>query len=222
MKCEYSVIITGAGSGTRYGGRNKLLELLAGMPVFMHSVKNLSGFAAKENFILTVNEAERVFFESELVKYGYAGKITVINGGASRIESVKKAVEAIKLTSGRVAIHDAARPLADGKLLEKLFTDARVNVIAAQKVVDSIKVCGPDGKITGEIDRNPLWRAETPQVFDLEQYRQAMQNAPADATDDAMIMRHAGFEVYTVKEERENLKLTTPDDLIKLEKFFTL
>ena len=218
MNSNFAVVITGAGSSTRYGSKNKLLELLAGIPVFIHSVKNLSGFASTENFILTVNEAERKLFESELQKYGFLDKITVINGGSSRMESVKNAVNAIKLTEGRVAIHDAARPLVTGELLEKLFSDVRVNVIAAQKVVDSIKLCEVDGKITGEVDREPLWRAETPQVFDLKQYRTAMQRAPHDATDDALIMRLAGYEVYVVKEERENLKLTTPDDFAKLEK----
>ena len=214
-----AVIITGGGSSSRYGSRNKLLEMLAGIPVFIHSVKNLSGFAAKENTILTVCEKDRPLFEAELEKYNLAEKITVITGGNSRLESVRKALDTVKLEQGKIAIHDAARPLASGKLLKMLFNDPRDNVIAAQKVVDSIKSCNTDGKIICEIDREPLWRAETPQVFDIVQYRKAMQNAPADVTDDAMVMRLAGFDVYVVRESEENLKLTTADDLEKLEKF---
>ena len=134
------------------------------------------------------------------------------------MESVRNALDAVQLDSGRVAIHDAARPLAERALLEKLLDDER-NVIAAQKVVDSIKLCDADGLITNEVDRTYLWRAETPQVFDIVEYRRAMEQAPADATDDAMIMRSAGYDVYVVKEEKENFKLTTASDLPKLEKY---
>ena len=219
MKDLYAVIITGGGSSTRYAKGNKLLEELAGMPGFIHSVKNFSGFASKENFILTVSDKDRPLFEKALAEYSLADAVTVVNGGSTRVESVRNALDVISLKQGKVAIHDAARPLAKKELLEQLFADERNNVIAAQKVVDSIKVCDENGKITGEKDRNSLWRAETPQVFDIEQFRFAMENAPADATDDAMIMRSAGFDVYVFKEECENLKLTTLSDLAKLEKF---
>ncbi|MBR7120270.1 MAG: 2-C-methyl-D-erythritol 4-phosphate cytidylyltransferase [Lentisphaeria bacterium] len=216
MNC--AIIITGGGTGTRYGEKNKLLELLNGVPVFIHSVKNFAGLASKENYILTVNSRDRELFLRELEKYSLDDRITVVNGGASRVESVRNALDAVQLDSGRVAIHDAARPLAERALLEKLLDDER-NVIAAQKVVDSIKLCDADGLITNEVDRTYLWRAETPQVFDIVEYRRAMEQAPADATDDAMIMRSAGYDVYVVKEEKENFKLTTASDLPKLEKY---
>ena len=216
---NFAVIITGGGSSLRYGSKNKLLENLCGVPVFIHSIKNLSGFAEKENFILTVNQQDKALFEEELKKHSLDDKITVIVGGDSRVESVRNALNAVKLEQGKIAIHDAARPLAEKELLQKLFSDPRNNVIAAQKVVDSIKLCDENGKIIQEIERTFLWRAETPQVFDIVQYRQAMLTAPTDATDDASIMRNAGFNVFVVKEDKENLKLTTPDDLQKLEKF---
>ena len=216
---NFAVIITGAGSSLRYGSKNKLLENLCGVPVFIRSIKNLSGFAEKENFILTVNQQDKALFEDELKKHNLDNSVTVVAGGSSRIESVRNALNAVKLEQGKIAIHDAARPLAEKELLQKLFSDPRNNVIAAQKVVDSIKLCDENGKIIQEVERTFLWRAETPQVFDIVQYRQAMLSAPTDATDDASIMRHAGFNVFVVKEDKENLKLTTPEDLPKLEKF---
>ena len=219
MSSNYAVVITGGGSSTRYGAGNKLLESLAGIPVFIHSVKKLSGFSEKSNFILTVNSSDRARFEEELEKHSLADKITVVTGGASRVESVRNAIEVIALKSGKIAIHDAARPLVEAQLLEQLFRDPRKNVIAAQKVVDSMKKCDENGRIIDAVDRTSLWRAETPQVFDIEEFRSAMAIAPADATDDAEIMRHAGFDVYVVREEKENLKLTTASDLAKLEKF---
>lgn len=211
-----AVIITGGGSSTRYGSKNKLLELLDGIPVFLHSVRNFAAFADRENFILTVSKKDLPLFEDELAKHGFSDKITVITGGSTRVESVKKALDKVALVSGKVAIHDAARPLAEPVLLERLFADVRVNVIAASKVVDSIKVVSEDGTILSESDRTMLWKAETPQVFDIRSLRKAFETAPADATDDASIMRHAGFSVSVVENCSENMKLTTSDDLEKL------
>lgn len=214
---KYAVIITGGGSSTRYGERNKLLEPLCGAPVFIHSVRNFARFADRENFILTVNEKDRSLFEAELDRFGFSDKVTVVTGGSTRVESVRNALDALTLKSGRVAIHDAARPLASAELLEQLFSDEKINVIAASKVVDSIKTVTPDGKIASETDRTYLWKAETPQVFDLPSLKKAFENAPADATDDASIMRHAGYDVFVFENKEDNLKLTSPQDLPKLE-----
>ncbi|MBO5900356.1 MAG: 2-C-methyl-D-erythritol 4-phosphate cytidylyltransferase [Lentisphaeria bacterium] len=214
---KYAVIITGGGSSTRYGERNKLLEPLCGAPVFIHSVRNFARFADRENFILTVSEKDRSLFEAELDRFRFSDRVTVVTGGSTRVESVRNALDALTLKSGRVAIHDAARPLASAELLEQLFSDEKINVIAASKVVDSIKTVTPDGKIASETDRTYLWKAETPQVFDLPSLKKAFENAPADATDDASIMRHAGFDVYVFENTNENLKLTSPQDLPKLE-----
>ena len=214
---KYAVIITGGGSSTRYGERNKLLEPLCGAPVFIHSVRNFARFADRENFILTVSEKDRSLFEAELDRFGFSDKVTVVTGGSTRVESVRNALDALTLKAGRVAIHDAARPLASADLLEQLFSDEKINVIAASKVVDSIKTVTPNGKIASETDRTYLWKAETPQVFDLPSLKKAFENAPADATDDASIMRHAGYDVYVFENTNENLKLTSPQDLPKLE-----
>ena len=216
-KEEYAVIIAGGGSSIRYGIRNKLLELLDGVPVFIHSIRNFSGFASRENFILTVNSDAREHFESALEEYGFADKVTVVNGGSSRMESVKNALAAVKLEAGRIVIHDAARPLAPASLLQQLVSDERRNVIAASPVFDSVKRTAPDGLITDEVDRKCLWRAATPQVFDLVQYRDAVAKCDFEATDDASIMRAGGYAVYVVQSDVENIKLTTSGDLKKLE-----
>ena len=216
-KEEIAIIIAGGGSSSRYGAGNKLLELLDGVPVFIHSIKMLYGFARRENFVLTVNACDREKFEKLLNDYGFADKVTVVNGGASRMESVKKALAEVKLESGKIAIHDAARPLIETPLLEKLFSDERRNVIAAAAVFDSVKRTDSNGLITEEVDRTNLWRAQTPQVFDIIQYRNAVAGASSDATDDASIMRGAGYDVYVVQNDRENIKLTTSADLAKLE-----
>ena len=213
-----AVIITGGGSSTRYGDGNKLMADLNGMPVFIHSVKNLSGFAAKENFILTVPASEKESFIKVLREYGLDEQITVVCGGKTRAESVRNALNAIALADGVVAVHDAARPLVTAELLNRLISCGKRNVIAATPVVDSVKKCDENNRITEEVDRTGLWRASTPQVFDIVQYKDAVGKCLElpGATDDATIMRLAGYEVAVLDEQMENIKLTTVNDLGKI------
>ncbi|MBO5990430.1 MAG: 2-C-methyl-D-erythritol 4-phosphate cytidylyltransferase [Lentisphaeria bacterium] len=217
-----AIIVTGGGSSTRYGNGNKLLEVVGGVPVFIHSIRNLAGFAAKENFILTVPAAEFDRFADIAEKYGCGQLVTIVRGGSSRAESVNNALDAIQLKEGQVAIHDAARPLVTAELLRRLLSCGKNNVIAATQIVDSVKRCDNDGKITEEVDRTNLWRAATPQVFDIVQYRDAVAKCISlpGATDDATIMRLAGYDVYVLNEEIENIKLTTTQDLEKIKKEF--
>ena len=221
-KTPCAIIVTGAGTSTRYGNGNKLLELIDGVPVFIHSIRNLAGFADKENFILTVPAAEFDHFTEITNRYDCGQLVTIVRGGSSRAESVKNALDAIALEEGQVAIHDAARPLVTSELLKRLLSCGKKNVIAATQIVDSVKRCDSDGKITEEVDRSNLWRASTPQVFDIVQYRDAVARCLAlpGATDDATIMRLAGYGVWVLSEEIENLKLTNSSDLEKIKKEF--
>lgn len=219
-KSSCAVIITGGGSSTRYGNGNKLLELLDGIPVFIHSIKNLAGFADKNNFILTVPEQEYSLFQEIVDKYNCSDLVTIVCGGKTRAESVKNALDAIALQDGQVAIHDAARPLVTAELLSRLLSCGKRNVIAATSVVDSVKRCDDNNMIIEEVDRQNLWRASTPQLFDVREYRDAVTKCQAlpGATDDATIMRLAGYQVFVLNENIENIKLTTPQDLNKIKK----
>ena len=122
-------------------------------------------------------------------------------------------------------MHDAARPLATAELLERLVARARVGggAIAASRVVDSLKRVSADGvTIAAPVARDGLFQAETPQVFDLEKFRYACEQlGDVTPTDDAEVMRLAGYQVELVISGQWNIKLTSPDDLDKLRRIYT-
>jgi 2-C-methyl-D-erythritol 4-phosphate cytidylyltransferase len=156
----------------------------------------------------------------------------VVEGGATRAQSVANALEAVG--TGYVAIHDAARPLLTPELVEALVADLDANedaagLIAAAPVNDTIKRAVQNAKLqssTSQVqdhrlaieateDRSQLWRAQTPQVFRTEALREALAAAarPDEATDEAMLLEAAGGTVLIHPVAEQNLKVTTPLDL---------
>jgi 2-C-methyl-D-erythritol 4-phosphate cytidylyltransferase len=158
------------------------------------------------------------------------GDVGVVDGGATRAESVSNALAAVG--TELVAIHDAARPLVTPGLIEEVVAtlvadpDA-AGAIAATPVTDTIKqaehppktVSGTEkgGRvIESTVDRGSLWAAQTPQVFRVEGLREALVADPervAAATDEAMMVEAVGGRVLIHRSPPENLKLTTPLDL---------
>lgn len=158
-----------------------------------------------------------------------AGGLTVVEGGATRAQSVSNALAQVE--TELVAIHDAARPLVTAELLEALVTelDAAPDadaVIAAAPVADTVKRESTrhfvssrevNCRVVAEtVDRSVLWAAQTPQVFRTEALRRALQvdEAARDAaTDEAMLIEAAGGTVLLHEVTAPNLKVTTPADL---------
>jgi 2-C-methyl-D-erythritol 4-phosphate cytidylyltransferase len=147
--------------------------------------------------------------------------VGVVAGGATRAESVARALAAVG--TELVAVHDAARPLLTPALVEGLLAELEavpeaVGVIAAAPVTDTIKrAAQEEPRIVAEtLDRTELWAAQTPQLFRTGTLRQALdvEAAARDAaTDEAMLVERAGGTVLIHRCEAENLKVTTPLDL---------
>jgi 2-C-methyl-D-erythritol 4-phosphate cytidylyltransferase len=158
------------------------------------------------------------------------GDVCVVDGGATRAESVSNALEAVG--TELVAIHDAARPLVTPELIEDVIATLAADpdaagAIAATPVADTIKqvtrpplttpaLANGGGVIESTIDRGSLWAAQTPQVFRVEALREALAADPkgvAGATDEAMVVEAAGGRVLIHPSPAGNLKVTTPLDL---------
>ena len=224
MISDLGVIIAAGGSSQRYGEKDKLLEELGGMPVFLHSIRNFLPEIAPGNLVVAVRAAVLDEFRRLADDFLPGNHIVWVAGGADRVSSVRNALAALPLDSGLVAVHDAARPLATAALLKKVADRARISggAIAAGKVVDSLKLAGDDGFILAPVPREKMFYAETPQIFDLKNYRTACENLHgAVPGDDAEIMRLAGFPVELVESGQWNLKLTAPEDLTILRQIFT-
>ena len=224
MEEKVALILPAGGTSSRFGQGNKLLCPLKGMPVFCHSIRNFSGVVPFRNMILPVNAGFRKEFQ-EAVDRCFPGKgIRIVEGGATRTESVYRALKALSGSYEFVAVHDAARPLADADLFRRCVEGGRVYgaALAAHRVVDTVKVMGEDGLLSaGGIDREKLWAVETPQIFRYSDLLFAAEHAMRSGmvfTDDAAAVEkfcHRG--VFPVENTRSNLKITRASDLILAE-----
>ena len=223
MTVDLSVIIAAGGSSRRYGEKDKLLEMLGDLPVFLHSVRNFSTVCKVENMVVAVRPEALELDRETAAKFLPQFKIRFVAGGADRSSSVRNALAALDCKCGVVAIHDAARPLASGKLLLRVAERAAAvgGAIAAVKVVDSLKLTDGKNMIVSPVSRDELYRAETPQVFEVGKLKDAYNKSGENsATDDAEIMRRAGYPVEVVDSNEFNLKLTNYGDLELLKIFF--
>jgi lipopolysaccharide heptosyltransferase II len=219
MNKDLGIIIAAAGSSSRFGNRDKLFEKLDGIPLFLHSVRNLYHLCLPGNMIVVVNPAKLEDFQSAAATYTPECSLKFIPGAELRADSVRNGLAALAPETKFVAIHDAARPWAEPELLSECLIEARLHggAVPAKAVVDTLKLADEDGKIIKTVSRNNLWRVETPQVFNLEQLRDANDQAlkkKTEFTDDASIMEAAGYKVYIVESPGKNDKITYDKDMV--------
>jgi 2-C-methyl-D-erythritol 4-phosphate cytidylyltransferase len=201
-----TAIIVAAGSSTRMGF-DKIFADLRGKSVLQYS---LEAFAAAAGIgeIIVVTRRENMARVREM-----CGDCAIVEGGADRAQSVQNGIAAINRERGVVAIHDGARPLITPALIDAAVAAAREHgaAILAVPVKDTIKRAA-GGYAADTPDRESLFAAQTPQVFDLAAYRAASENA-GDVTDDAMFLERAGVKVRIVAGDYRNIKITTAEDL---------
>jgi 2-C-methyl-D-erythritol 4-phosphate cytidylyltransferase len=145
-------------------------------------------------------------------------RVTLVRGGAERTDSVRNALAAVPADVDIVLVHDAARPLLTGDIIERCIVAAAAGrcAIAAVPVTDTIKEVDEGGRIVATPDRRLLRAAQTPQAFPAAVLRDAHARAHTDgvsATDDAALVSRYGATVIVVDGSPENIKITTPADL---------
>lgn len=214
-------LIVAAGSGERLGaGRPKAFVELAGRPLFSWSVEALRATDGIERIAI----AMPVEFDGALQDFDIAPAtappVLCVRGGATRSQSVLRALEAIG-PGDTVVVHDAARALVTPALAESVIaaldadTEADAAIVATP-VTDTIKRVGGDGAVSETLERNELWAVQTPQVFRRAALERALHVSAAElarATDDAWLIERAGGKVIVVRASDSNLKVTTPLDL---------
>jgi 2-C-methyl-D-erythritol 4-phosphate cytidylyltransferase len=213
-------IIVAAGQGKRMKTRMpKVFLPLAGKPILAHTLKPFEQSSVIREIIVVVPAGYAVRCWKEIVeKYGFRKVSAVIHGGKERQDSVAAALKLVTPQTELVAIHDGARPLVQARTIQlSLEAAQRIGAaVVAVRVKDTIKqVSGTTIRAT--LDRNELWAMQTPQVFRypliLKAYQQIPQRAVA-ATDDASLVEKLGHAVTVVEGDYENIKVTTPDDLV--------
>lgn len=220
-----SVIIAAAGNSTRYGtGKSKQFLILDNTPVLIKSIQAFEEIDDVKEIIVTARKQDFDIIEDFIAQYGVRKVKHIVEGGATRQDSIYAAVEKVDEKADLIAVHDGARPLIKRKVIESVIQKAdEVDAAAcAVPVKDTIKIIDSSGKIVTTPERDALRAVQTPQVFRLSLYKEAIEKAVSDGkqyTDDCQLVESMGYPVYLVDGDYENIKITTPDDLLVAEKF---
>ena len=214
------VVVVAAGSSTRMEGVDKTFAPLLGRPLITHTLDRFEEFPGVSEVVLVL-AAPSVEVGRALVKgRGYRRVSHVCAGGARRQDSVRAGLDALQPCDW-VMVHDGARPGLDAALLQRgleaVATSPDGAAIAGVPVKDTIKVVDPGGRITATPPRETLWAAQTPQIFAYDLLCRAHASFQGEATDDAMMVEALGCQVTMFPGSYENLKVTTPEDLVVVE-----
>ncbi len=216
-------VIVAAGSSQRMGGENKLLLELAGVPVLTHTLAAFEKCAAIRDIVLVCREQDILPY-TELARAAGIEKLrTVTRGGDSRTASVLAGISAAPADTVLVAVHDGARPLvSEAVIAEAVYAAAETGAAApVVPVKDSIKRI-EDGCIAADVPRDTLAAVQTPQVFRRETLLRALNDAVRQGrtfTDDCAAVEAIGQAVAATHGSYENIKITTPEDLLIAEAF---
>jgi 2-C-methyl-D-erythritol 4-phosphate cytidylyltransferase len=213
------LLIPAAGIGRRMGSdRNKLLLTLRSQPLITWTLLAAEASRCISWIGIISQPADWTDLKEILAKLLLAKTIQIVQGGATRQESVYNGLQALPADAKQVLIHDGARCLATPDLFDRCAEAIQhcSGLIAAVPVKDTIKVVDEGGLIQSTPDRSQLWAAQTPQAFDvqmLKQCHEAGRRQGWEVTDDAALFEKCGLPVQIVEGEETNLKLTTPIDL---------
>jgi 2-C-methyl-D-erythritol 4-phosphate cytidylyltransferase len=216
-------IIVAAGRGARFGGEEpKQYRLLAGRPLLVWSLDSFARHGDQERLLLVHPPGDGARVEALLAEHAPELAPRLVDGGATRQESVRAGLDAIAEEEGLVAVHDAARPLFDASILNRwadglMQAGARVPVLpVADTTVET-----EGGRALRVLDRGRLASVQTPQLFRLSLLRAAHRSAAergiADAGDDGGLILLHGAGLETLAGDPGNFKITGPEDLARAE-----
>ena len=218
-------VIVAAGSSRRMGGENKLLLEIDGVPVLARTLSSFQKCAAIRDIVLVCREQDIMPY-TELAKAFSIDKLcTVTRGGETRTESVLAGITAAPENAVLVAVHDGARPLVSEAVITEAVTTAAEYGAAAPvvPVKDSIKRI-EDGNIAADVARDTLAAVQTPQVVRKDLLRRALTSAAERGysfTDDCAAVESLGTIVKATHGSYQNIKITTPEDILVAEALLT-
>jgi len=213
---KYAIIVAG-GKGERMGGETpkQFLEL-NGQPILMHTIKKFKQTLPEIKIILALPGNQFDYWEELCYKYEFVTTPhQIVKGGETRFHSVQNALALVREKS-IVAIHDGVRPLVNTQTIQTCFTEAEKlgNAIPVIDVVDSLRFVSKANKTNKAIPRSCYKSVQTPQCFQsdiiLKAYKQDYNSA---FTDDASVVEQMGEEIHLVEGNRENIKITSIEDL---------
>lgn len=214
-----SAVIVASGNSTRMGGISKQMMMLGNIPVIVRTIMAFDNCEHIKEIIVVAKAEEFPLYQEFQKTYEFKKLTRLVSGGETRQESVKNGFEAISKDSKFVAIHDGARCLITPNDIERVCVAAYKcgGATAATRAIDSIKISsGKNLFIESSANRNHVWLAQTPQIFRTDVYELALLKGKEDGllvTDDNSLVENLGAKIKLVECGRNNLKITTPDDI---------
>ena len=213
---DYIIIVAG-GKGLRMGGDiPKQFLPISGKPVLMRTIERFRAYSKNLQIILVLPEAQQDYWKQLCKEYAFDVDYMLTNGGETRFHSVQHGLALIPDDAqGVVGVHDGVRPFPSIEVIKNCYETAREKkaVIPVVPVVETLR------HITdGTKPRNEYRLVQTPQCFDIQLLKAANRQPYNDGfTDDASVVEAFGFENTLVEGNRENIKITTPYDIVVAE-----
>ena len=216
---DYIIIVAG-GKGLRMGSDiPKQFLPIGGKPVLMRTLERFREYSADLQIILVLPEAQQDYWQELCRKYNFEVEYQLANGGQTRFHSVQNGLALVPDDAeGVVGVHDGVRPFPSIEVIRNCYETARTAkaVIPVIPVVETVRHLSPLTSIT--VPRDEYRLVQTPQTFDIQLLKAANRQPYNDSfTDDASVVESYGHAITLVEGNRENIKITTPYDIIVAE-----
>lgn len=212
------VIIVAGGKGVRMGGEvPKQFLPIGGRPVLMRTMEAFHSYSPEVCLVLVLPVVQQTYWQELCEKHSFVLPYRLADGGETRFHSVKSGLDTIPADEeALVAVHDGVRPFVSSEVIARCFDEAARTsaAVPVTDVVETVRHLSADGQSV-TVCRDSYKLVQTPQVFSLPLLQRAYAQAYVpDFTDDASVVESLGHAVTLVAGNRENIKLTTPFDLM--------
>ena len=215
---KYMIVVAG-GKGLRMGGDvPKQFQIIGNKPILMVTLERLHAIDPTMQIILVLPADQIEMWKEMCREYEFAVPLLLTQGGATRFHSVQNGLAQVDdMEEALVGVHDGVRPCVSQRVVDDCFREAWIHGAAIPMIdlQDSLRhIVGADG-VTEVVPRDRYRLVQTPQVFRLSVLRKAYEQRFVETfTDDASVVEAAGMDVVAVEGNRENIKLTTPYDML--------
>lgn len=221
MVKKFALIVAG-GSGNRMNNSvpKQFLEIDR-KPVLMHTFEAFNRFDSELEFVLVLPEDQVKSWEELCKKHQFTFSYKLASGGKTRFQSVQNGLNLID-EEGIVFIHDGVRPLVSMQTIQNCYNTTVMQGNALPVVPPSESIRYSFGNENKAVDRTRFFLVQTPQTFRVNEIKEAYKKAPhQNFTDDASVLEYSGQNINLVEGNRENIKITWPQDLIVAESFLS-
>ncbi len=225
---QVNAIIAAGGQGKRMNSSiSKQFLTIKGHPILYYTLNKFEKMNIIKSIVLVTSTDDMDYTREKIIKQYRFKKIEMVEGGKERQDSVYNGLRELSPQTDIVVIHDGVRPFVSTKLIENsIAAAAKFKAVGvAVPVKDTIKVVGDGNIVENTPNRNTLWAMQTPQSFNYDLIMKAYEKAMYEGfygTDDTVLVERMGLPVKVIEGAYENIKITTPEDIIFAETFVAL